>query len=1168
MDKILAQIEDWGSYEGAAIDHGPVESPVEDIKKGLKDALKFTSGTFAHSDAYLDGPVPFLNLDGIGLVGLPLGSETQAELIVGASRPITRGLQRFPGEKVRISNPRWDVWLKDSVLPQVYDALGIYIQNDEPVQLHLSSLIMQIADANPEIYTEENCVDMRKSHASLLVVLPSQDTEGSTISFVPPSQDDQSKAFSAVSHGITVVSSLPGTTRTISPSRAGNVLMLEYQVLSPGEHDTTSRSFNGAAMPQLSQVFRSWKEMLRLKPQDAPHLLAFVLNGIDPPVLNCKTEPHQESQIIKPSSLKEADRRILASIAPVAKTYGFDIYLGQIEYSQHGLLDTGGLDPETTHESKYLKGDPDDAEFNRVEDWDGEYREELDVECVFSLDGIPMELTSSEVFDYEPEEWQEHVLVNGQALASGPKESIVESYQAMDGGPYLNRTWHPTVMFILFRDLEETQIVLSPDSIIWIHSELEASSSTVPSAREKRFAELLVQFLKSERSESTPESSFEYKARQWYATCLVNVAYHWKDMNLQNHVVQALAPRPIAVLGIQQLVAGYGIFGAATTKDMVLELIKTETSLVLQTRLLESLQAVVTLAHNISFASWCTAQLGSIFDGNANKLESEEVEVVLKCAKSQEDPSQTLRRSILARLVSVTRDDTEMWRILFDKLAKEIENRGSSFDRSTISQLIADCLHQIATELPLHTAQPIHIKARTMAPMPRAALLRPVATFVELCLRFRLGDPLQMLFMRLKNDLEDQEEKRGLCVASPCYSELVGALSSMIKTTSLEARKLLGTFFIHAVQAMLPHHTSQTSYDPDLPLHIACRQLEDPVRVLQDWLTEQQRKTVATRKDVLMTARNLMSILRAENRPQSVLNGCLSLLAPFVEERVKSLGSSDLPSRAQTRQSILDAIELHIAARASTSHFSGPLNEVLGVEPGSVTYICDGLLPFLRDLKNLLQRNHLALVDEPYSMFAAGVIKQYTTHVLQKRPCSQIPLRMLYKPSCGCDLCIKILGRVFMGGDTFQKRVRSNVSESEKNHLADHLTSMRSWGITWTVLKAKEESFELQINRPPEVIPLQKWGKTHLSEAWELFDSLGARKDQERIMGRLYAWAKESFEESMPPTYPMQNIPSGSALVPSPHAALPKRPLESDPHLRDQRDSTIKRPRLYYGDLY
>ncbi|KAK1221422.1 hypothetical protein PQX77_015767 [Marasmius sp. AFHP31] len=191
--------------------------------------------------------------------------------------------------------------------------------------------------------------------------------------------------------------------------------------------------------------------------------------------------------------------------------------------------------------------------------------------------------------------------------------------------------------------------------------------------------------------------------------------------------------------------------------------------------------------------------------------------------------------------------------------------------------------------------------------MPQETWLRPVSTFIELCLRFHLGDPLQIFFMRLKHDLEDQEEKCGLSVASPCYSELVGALGPTIKARLVETHKLLGTFFNHAVQAMLHNHTLQTSYDPELPLHIACRQLEDLVRFLQEWLIEQQRKTIATRKNVLGTVQNLMSVLRAEEQPQSVLDKCLSLVAPFVEERVRSHGSGS-SSRAQTQQSILDAI--------------------------------------------------------------------------------------------------------------------------------------------------------------------------------------------------------------------------------------------------------------------
>ncbi|KAK1228364.1 hypothetical protein PQX77_008617 [Marasmius sp. AFHP31] len=88
---------------------------------------------------------------------------------------------------------------------------------------------------------------------------------------------------------------------------------------------------------------------------------------------------------------------------------------------------------------------------------------------------------------------------------------------------------------------------------------------------------------------------------------------------------------------------------------------------------------------------------------------------------------------------------------------------------------------------------------------------------------------------------------------------------------------------------------------------------------------------------------------------------------------------------------------------------------------------------------------------------------------------------------------------------------------------------------------------------------VQQWIKKRHSEAQELFDSLGGREDQERIMGCWYTWAKESIKDTMPKS--IAQIAPRSATVLSSHASLPKRPLELNPHSRGVEEAT-KRPRL------
>ncbi|KAK7025468.1 hypothetical protein VNI00_015996 [Paramarasmius palmivorus] len=101
-------IEEWGDYEGQnAEDEKPLLCPVENLKEGFNSALSGEEfgfkGTFAHSITYKDAPNPFLNLQGIGPIGIPL-NEVQSSMIIESSAPgiivdTDQGIWKFPGER-------------------------------------------------------------------------------------------------------------------------------------------------------------------------------------------------------------------------------------------------------------------------------------------------------------------------------------------------------------------------------------------------------------------------------------------------------------------------------------------------------------------------------------------------------------------------------------------------------------------------------------------------------------------------------------------------------------------------------------------------------------------------------------------------------------------------------------------------------------------------------------------------------------------------------------------------------------------------------------------------------------------------------------------------------------------------------------------------------------
>ncbi|KAL0064899.1 hypothetical protein AAF712_008152 [Marasmius tenuissimus] len=166
-----------------------------------------------------------------------------------------------------------------------------------------------------------------------------------------------------------------------------------------------------------------------------------------------------------------------------------------------------------------------------------------------------MQLKSQSLMQYGAIELEEYVIVNG-TLTEGPKKSTIEKWNTYDVA------WYPGVMFLIPNDSTDIRVEGSPDKISRMQSELELSASTVPSTREERLVESLVRELERKKSMAAPQSFFEP-----IAICLVKAAYRWKDKALWKRVVRACGPCVITILGVEQLVAGYRIFGKSA-KDV------------------------------------------------------------------------------------------------------------------------------------------------------------------------------------------------------------------------------------------------------------------------------------------------------------------------------------------------------------------------------------------------------------------------------------------------------------------------------------------------------------------------------------------------------------------------------------------------------------------------
>ncbi|KAL0064902.1 hypothetical protein AAF712_008155 [Marasmius tenuissimus] len=500
MEDVLMQIEnDWDNYKGVAADTSVLKSPVKDFKKALGDALAF-EGTFAFSTEDSDAPNPYLNLDGVGFVGVPFTSNAQAKLIVKTAKKKAGGLWSIPAEKVQVTNPRWNAWLRESVLPEMHSALSRSLKKSASTDLRLVSLTLQSVDPKARDHVEKLTPAAKESYASLSVILPSLENSGS----VEISHEGLSLKVPFESHGTTTISSVPGCMQTTHPARDGHVLSLQYEILWQGKQHSNPRvHFKGhtSVTTELTRMFRSWKDSK--KNSDTPHLLGFLLKtecpapsastirvATPPPryysnsTLNSQKTPPPPpppEQYVKPTSLKKANQRVLAQIAPVAKAYGFDVHLGQVQYAKHGFVELDNVECESCDDKIYDR--PEDARF--MNDDCGEYREKVVLQHVFSLDGVPMQM-KARAMDGTVQE-AKGVFVNG-ALTDGVRISeIVGCSSYGDRGAYLDRTWTSMALLISPKDSPFARSSLRLTDPGKICSQLDSSSSSRPSGKEGTF---------------------------------------------------------------------------------------------------------------------------------------------------------------------------------------------------------------------------------------------------------------------------------------------------------------------------------------------------------------------------------------------------------------------------------------------------------------------------------------------------------------------------------------------------------------------------------------------------------------------------------------------------------------------------------------------------------
>ncbi|KAF7294258.1 hypothetical protein HMN09_01154400 [Mycena chlorophos] len=305
--------------------------PHAELKDILDNDLDF-KGEYAFGRPFPDAPTPCLDLEGIGLVGLPL-SAALARTVIEQCRqaPFGKGERtvvdkevrdtwEMDATKVKFANPAWQPFI-ERVVREVCQALGVNFDASKP-RAELYKLLVYETGSHflPHVDTEK----ANGMFASIVVVLPSLFTGGDAYT----SHCGTKKVLNSNNNSMTATTVLAWYTdvmHEIKPITSGYRFALTYNLV----HTTTSirpaiASAN-AAITKLRRLFSAWNE-----DEDGPEKVLYLLD-------------HQYSEAnLSASALKSSDAHIMAILDSLAKEIGFGLGLANLELTQSGYADDEG----------------------------------------------------------------------------------------------------------------------------------------------------------------------------------------------------------------------------------------------------------------------------------------------------------------------------------------------------------------------------------------------------------------------------------------------------------------------------------------------------------------------------------------------------------------------------------------------------------------------------------------------------------------------------------------------------------------------------------------------------------------------------------------------------------------------------------------------------------
>ncbi|RPD82294.1 hypothetical protein L226DRAFT_528480 [Lentinus tigrinus ALCF2SS1-7] len=345
----------------------------ETFTKVLEDGSGMT-GAFSWSLKCSNAPNPGLCVDGLGSIGLPLGSRDAEALKAIATLP---GQDEYSwdvrAENVHFENTTWSAFMTDT-LRKVCDGLGVCEEAHKP-RWELVGMSLCSTGSSASISTGTGNLI-----ATLVIVLPCKFTGGA----IRVEHGDRVETYDCTPGAITdttMVAWHRDTTHEMLPVTGGYQLALHYGVFSTIEHPVLSLATQDEVLARLSQVLSSWNQAAR--DGTVPSKIVYLL----------KNKYSQDK--LSASLLTGADAHTLSLVDTVAKRHGSRLGLATLVFTESGICLLG---------HRHYSDDNDwQSEKENIEGFDdlGDIDTDIKLQRLVDLDGHPVH--DSLEFDLEKE---------------------------------------------------------------------------------------------------------------------------------------------------------------------------------------------------------------------------------------------------------------------------------------------------------------------------------------------------------------------------------------------------------------------------------------------------------------------------------------------------------------------------------------------------------------------------------------------------------------------------------------------------------------------------------------------------------------------------------------------------------------------------------------------